>query len=181
MFDKDGVIRKDTPSSDPLHQELAELTNKNNFQGSLEKAMKGADLFVGVSAPNLVTKEMVASMNAGAIVFALANPEPEISYEDAVAAGAMVVGTGRSDTPNQINNVLAFPGLFKGALGIGATKITKGMQIAAAKAIASCIPADELSPTNIIPSALDKSVADKISAAVQTVAIEEKVVRVNWS
>lgn len=182
LFDKEGAVsRASAKDSDPLKQSLAELTDVDSYDGTLADALKGADLFIGVSAPNLVTKEMAASMNEKAIVFAMANPEPEISYQEAIEAGAVIAGTGRSDSPNQINNVLAFPGLFKGALSIGATKITRGMQIAAAKAIAGCVSEEELKENHIIPSPLDKSVAEKISAAVQTVAIEEKVVRLNWS
>lgn len=146
-----------------------------NHDNTLKSILKGADAFIGVSAPNLVTKEMVKSMNDGAIVFAMANPTPEISYDDAKAAGAYICGSGRSDYPNQINNVLAFPGLFKGALAVRASKINEEMKLAAAKAIAYIISDDELSPDYIVPGPFDKRVVEAVSKAVADAAIKTGV------
>ena len=146
-----------------------------NHDGTLKSILKGADAFIGVSAPNLVTKEMVKSMNDGAIVFAMANPTPEISYDDAKEAGAYICGSGRSDYPNQINNVLAFPGLFKGALAVRASKINEEMKLAAAKAIAYIIKDDELSPDYIVPGPFDKRVVEAVSKAVGEAAIKTGV------
>lgn len=146
-----------------------------NHDNTLKSILKGADAFIGVSAPNLVTKEMVKSMNDGAIVFAMANPTPEISYDDAKAAGAYICGSGRSDYPNQINNVLAFPGLFKGALAVRASKINEEMKLAAAKAIAYIISDDELSPDYIVPGPFDKRVVEAVSNAVADAAIKTGV------
>ena len=146
-----------------------------NHDNTLKSILKGADAFIGVSAPNLVTKEMVKSMNNGAIVFAMANPTPEISYDDAKAAGAYICGSGRSDYPNQINNVLAFPGLFKGALAVRASKINEEMKLAAAKAIAYIISDDELSPDYIVPGPFDKRVVEAVSKAVSEAAIKTGV------
>ena len=146
-----------------------------NHDNTLKSILKGADAFIGVSAPNLVTKEMVKSMNDGAIVFAMANPTPEISYDDAKAAGAYICGSGRSDYPNQINNVLAFPGLFKGALAVRASKINEEMKLAAAKAIAYIISDDELSPDYIVPGPFDKRVVEAVSKAVSEAAIKTGV------
>ena len=142
------------------------MTNRGHVSGSLADALVGADAFVGVSAPGLVTREMVASMAADPIVFAMANPVPEIMPDEARAGGAAVVATGRSDFPNQINNVLVFPGIFKGALASRAPQITHEMEVAAAYAIASLVSEDELAPDHIIPSALDKTVADVVAQAV---------------
>lgn len=139
----------------------------NKKHGSLADALKGADIFVGVSAPNIVTAEMVSSMNKDAILFAMANPVPEIMPDVAKAAGAKVVGTGRSDFPNQVNNVIAFPGIFKGALEGRATQITEEMKLAAALAISNLVPDDELSDTNILPEAFDPRVADVVSQAIK--------------
>jgi len=172
MCDINGIICEDDAGLNSAQEEISHISNKNHEHGSLADAMKGADVFVGVSRPNLVSKEMVASMNKG-IVFAMANPVPEIMPEDSLAAGAAVVGTGRSDYPNQINNVLVFPGLFKGALSVRAKYITESMKQAASYAIAKMIPENELSPTNIIISALDKRVADEVAKAVADVAIKE--------
>lgn len=146
--------------------ELAAITNPSRQKGTLEDAIKNADVFIGVSAPRVLTKEMVKSMNRDAVVFAMANPEPEIRPEEAKEGGARVVGTGRSDYPNQINNVLIFPGLFKGALAAGAARITEQMKLSAAYALAGMIPDEDLNETNIIPSPLRKDVADVVARAV---------------
>jgi len=166
MVDLCGIINRDDKYENPAHAEMALLSNKNNVKGALADAMKGADAFVGVSKPNLVTPEMVKSMAEKPILFPMANPNPEITYELAKESGAYIVGTGRSDYPNQINNVLVFPGVFKGALSVRAKAITEEMKLAAAKAIAAHIPENELSVDNIIPSALDRTVADAVAKAV---------------
>lgn len=160
------VIKDDYEKYDFLTKELTEITNPGNRRLTLAEAMNGADIFVGVSAPNLVSEEMVRSMNREPIVFAMANPEPEITYEKAKAAGAKVIGTGRSDYPNQVNNVLAFPGLFRGALDCRAKKITEEMKIAAARGLASLISDEELSAENVIPSAFDPRVSQVVAKAV---------------
>lgn len=147
---------------------MTEVTNLNNETGSLADALKGADIFIGVSAPNIVTPKMVASMNRDSILFAMANPIPEIMPDVAKAAGARVVGTGRSDFPNQVNNVVAFPGIFKGALEGRATQITEEMKLAAAEAIAGLVPADKLSDDNIMPEAFDPQVAEVVANAVKS-------------
>ena len=157
---------------------LAKKTNAERLDGNLADAMKGADVFIGVSAPNIVSREMVASMNEGAVVFPMANPTPEISPEDALAAGAAVVGTGRSDFNNQINNVLAFPGIFRGALDARASAITEDMKLAAAYGIASLIGAEELSAEYIIPKAFDPRVAETVAKAVYESAVREGVARI---
>ena len=177
-FNIDGALSKtlDRPLNF-LEKEIVEITNPENFRGSLGEAMVGADVFIGVSAPKLVSKEMVASMNPGAIVFPMANPESEIDYQDAIDAGAAVVGTGRSDHPNQINNVLAFPGLFKGAFVAGATKITENMKLAAAKAIAEIIPESELTSEYIIPSPFNQELVDVIIREVAEAALQDGVIR----
>lgn len=166
MVDIGGIINRDEQYENPAHAEMAKITNKNNRKGTLADAMNGADAFVGVSRPNLVSAEMVKSMADKPILFPMANPNPEITYDEAKAAGAFIVGTGRSDYPNQINNVLVFPGVFKGALSVRAKAITEDMKLAAAHAIAALVPEDKLSPEYIIPSALDKSVADSVAKAV---------------
>lgn len=166
MVDLCGIINRDDKYENPAHAEIAKMTNKNNIKGSLADALKGADAFVGVSKPNLVTPEMVKSMAEKPILFPMANPNPEITYDLAKESGAYIVGTGRSDYPNQINNVLVFPGVFKGALSVRAKAITEEMKLAAAKAIAALVTDDKLSPEYIIPSALDKSVADAVAKAV---------------
>lgn len=166
MVDLCGIINRDDKYENPAHAEMALLSNKNNIKGNLADAMKGADAFVGVSKPNLVSPEMVKSMAEKPILFPMANPNPEITYELAKESGAFIVGTGRSDYPNQINNVLVFPGVFKGALSVRAKAITEEMKLAAAKAIAAHIPENELSVDNIIPSALDRTVADAVARAV---------------
>ena len=168
MCDKVGIVSRDTEGLNWMQQKMTEVTNPKNETGSLADAMKGADIFVGVSAPGIVTEEMVASMNKDAILFAMANPVPEIIPDLAKKAGARVVGTGRSDFPNQVNNVVAFPGIFKGALEGRATQITEEMKLAAANAIASLVPEDELSDDNIMPEAFMPQVADAVAEAVKS-------------
>ena len=168
MCDKVGIVSKDTEGLNWMQKKMTEVTNLNNETGSLADALKGADIFIGVSAPNIVTPEMVASMNRDSILFAMANPVPEIMPDVAKAAGARVVGTGRSDFPNQVNNVVAFPGIFKGALEGRATQITEEMKLAAAEAIAGLVPADKLSDDNIMPEAFDPHVAEVVANAVKS-------------
>ena len=156
---------------------MAEITNKDNLKGTLKDAMIGADVFVGVSAPNVVDGDMIASMNEKPIMFPMANPTPEIMPDKAKEAGAYIVGTGRSDFPNQINNVLAFPGIFRGALDVRAKDINEEMKLAAAKAIAAYIPENELSTENIIPNALDKGVAQAVAEAVKEAARKTGIAR----
>ena len=167
MCDINGIISSASPNLNWMQKKMTEVTNLENKTGSLADAMCGADIFVGVSAPGIVTKEMVASMNSDAILFAMANPVPEIMPDVAKAAGAKVVGTGRSDFPNQVNNVIAFPGIFKGALEGRATQITEEMKLTAALAIANLVPEDEVSDVNILPEAFDERVADVVSQAVK--------------
>ena len=167
MCDINGIIGKDSPNLNWMQEKMVEVTNLENKKGTLADALEGADIFVGVSAPNIVTQEMVASMNKDAILFAMANPVPEIMPDIAKAAGAKVVGTGRSDFPNQVNNVVAFPGIFKGALEGRATAITEEMKLATAKAIAGLVPDEELNENNILPEAFDPRVADVVSRAVK--------------
>jgi len=166
MCDKFGVLDPENPDMNYMQQEMARITNPNKESGKLADVMKGADIFVGVSAPGIVTEEMVASMNHDSILFAMANPTPEIMPDLARKAGARVVGTGRSDFPNQVNNVVAFPGIFKGALTGRAPQITEKMKLAAAKAIAGLVPDDELSDVNILPQAFMPGVADVVAKAV---------------
>ena len=168
MCDKVGIVSKNTEGLNWMQQKMAEITNLNNETGSLADALKGADIFVGVSAPNIVTPEMVASMNRDSILFAMANPTPEIMPDVAKAAGARVVGTGRSDFPNQVNNVVAFPGIFKGALEGRATQITEEMKLAAAEAIAGLVPDAELNEDNIMPAAFNPAVAEVVANAVKS-------------
>ena len=165
LCDINGIICEGDEGLHAGQEALSHVTNADHEHGTLADALKGADVFVGVSRGNLVTPEMVSTMNEG-IVFPMANPVPEIMPDKALEGGAAIVGTGRSDFPNQINNVLVFPGIFKGALQARAKKITEEMEVAAAHAIASLIPDEELSPTNLIPSALNKSVADVVAKAV---------------
>lgn len=162
-----GILGKDSKDLNWMQEKMVEVTNLEQKTGKLADALKGADIFVGVSAPNIVTPEMVASMNKDAILFAMANPVPEIMPDIAKAAGAKVVGTGRSDFPNQVNNVVAFPGIFKGALEGRATAITEDMKLATAKAIAGLVPDEELNENNILPEAFDPRVADVVSRAVK--------------
>lgn len=166
VCDKIGVLAKDDDRLNPAQEELARMTNQNLVRGTLADVMEGADVFVGVSAPRIVNEEMIASMAKDAIVFPMANPEPEIMPDLAKKAGARIVGTGRSDFPNQINNVLAFPGIFKGALQARAKRITEDMKIAAARALADIITEDELCEEYIIPSAFHPGVADAVAEAV---------------
>lgn len=168
MCDKVGIISKDTKGLNWMQEKMAEVTNPNNETGLLADAMKGADIFVGVSAPNIVSEEMVASMNKDAILFAMANPVPEIMPDTAKKAGAKVVGTGRSDFPNQVNNVVAFPGIFKGALEGRASQITEEMKLAAAYAIAGLVSDEELNEDNIMPQPFDPRVADVVANAVKS-------------
>jgi malate dehydrogenase (oxaloacetate-decarboxylating) len=168
MCDKVGILGKDTENLNWMQQKMVEVTNPHNEKGSLADALKGADIFVGVSAPNIVTPDMVSSMNKDSILFAMANPVPEIMPDVAKAAGARVVGTGRSDFPNQVNNVVAFPGIFKGALEGRAVQITEEMKLAAAHAIAGLVPEDELNEDNIMPEAFNPKVADVVAEAVKS-------------
>ena len=167
MCDINGIISKDSPDLNWMQKEMTKVTNLEGRIGLLADALKGADIFVGVSAPNIVTPEMVASMNQDAILFAMANPVPEIMPDLAKAAGAKVVGTGRSDFPNQVNNVVAFPGIFKGALEGRATQISEEMKLAAANAIAGLVPEEELNENNILPEAFDPRVAETVSKAIK--------------
>lgn len=174
LCDKSGILSKNTPNLNNIQVELMEYTNLSNKDGNLSDALEGSDIFVGVSAPNLLTKEMVASMNKDSIIFAMANPIPEIMPDVAKAAGARIVGTGRSDFPNQINNVIAFPGIFKGALEGRAKQITEEMKLAAAIAIANLINDKDLSEDNIIPQAFDPKVCEVVSKAIKD-NIKERV------
>ena len=176
MCDINGVISRDKDLSDNIYmQELANITNPDNVTGTLKDAMVGTDVFIGVSAPNIVSKEMVKTMNKDGIIFAMANPTPEIFPEDAKEAGIAVMGTGRSDYPNQINNVLAFPGVFRGALDVRASEINEEMKVAAAYAIANSVSAEDLNAENIIPKAFDLKVQDLVAQAVKEAAIKSGV------
>ena len=168
LCDKVGIISTSTEGLNWMQEKMAKITNPNNETGSLADALKNADIFVGVSAPNIVTPEMVQSMAPDSILFAMANPTPEIMPDVAKAAGARIVGTGRSDFPNQVNNVVAFPGIFKGALEGRATQITEEMKLAAANAIAGLVPDDELSDENIMPEAFNPKVAELVAEAVKS-------------
>ena len=168
MCDRQGIIGKDYPDLNWMQQKMTEVTNLDNATGTLADALVGADIFVGVSAPNIVTADMVASMNKDSILFAMANPVPEIMPDVAKAAGARVVGTGRSDFPNQVNNVIAFPGIFRGALEGRATQITEEMKLAAAEALAHLVSDEELSDEFIMPEAFDPRVAQVVSQAVKS-------------
>ncbi len=178
MVDRFGILSSDDPTLNDAHREMAQLTNQEHLHGTLADAMHGADVFIGVSAPGVVTPDMVASMAADAIVFPMANPTPEIMPDLAKAAGARVVGTGRSDFPNQINNVLAFPGIFRGALDCRARCINEEMKVATSLALASLIPEEELSEENIIAPALDKRVAPIVASAVIEAAEKTGVARI---
>ena len=167
LCDKVGMLSKKTDGLNWMQQEMVQVTNLEEKEGTLADALKGADIFIGVSAPNIVTEEMVASMNSDAILFAMANPVPEIMPDLAKKAGARVIGTGRSDFPNQVNNVVAFPGIFRGALEGRAPQITEEMKLAAALAIAGLVSDDELSDDNILPQPFDPRVCDVVSAAVK--------------
>ena len=175
VCDRDGALNRDTTYTNSYFTELSNITNPNNESGILKDVIKNADVFIGVSAPNIVSKEMVASMNTDAILFAMANPTPEIFPEDAKEAGAKVIGTGRSDFPNQINNVLAFPGIFRGALDVRATEINEEMKIAAAHAIANSVSDEELNPNYIIPKSFNLEVQKRVAEAVKDAAIKSGV------
>lgn len=179
MVDVAGIICDGDEFSNPAHYDIAKRTNKNHIRGTLADAMRGADAFIGVSKPNLVSAEMIKSMADKPIVFAMANPTPEIMPDEAKAAGAYVVGTGRSDFPNQINNVVAFPGVFKGALAVRASDINEEMKLAASMAIAACVPEDELTSENILPNSFDRSVAERVAKAVAQAAVRSGVARSN--
>ena len=168
MCDRHGIIGKDYPDLNWMQKKMTEVTNLDNASGTLADALKGADIFVGVSAPNIVTSEMVASMNKDSILFAMANPVPEVMPDVAKAAGARIVGTGRSDFPNQVNNVIAFPGIFRGALEGRATQITEEMKLAAAEALAGLVSDEELNDDFIMPEAFDPRVADVVANAVKS-------------
>ena len=177
LVDRFGVIDEGMAEMNPAQAEMAKVTNRGHLRGTLADALRGADVFIGVSAPGVVNQEMVRSMAADPIVFAMANPTPEIMPDQALAAGAKVVGTGRSDFPNQINNVLAFPGIFRGALDCRARCINEEMKMAASHALAELAEADGLSQENILPDALDKRVAPAVAQAVMTAARETGVAR----
>ena len=178
VCDKVGILYDGIEDVDYAKQDLAKITNPDHLKGDLSLALKGADVFIGVSAPGIVSKEMVSSMNKDSILFAMANPTPEIMPDLAKEAGAKVMGTGRSDFPNQVNNVLAFPGIFKGALEVRAKEINEEMKLAAAYAIASMIPDEELNDENVLPNALDKKVSDIVAEAVKKAARETAVARI---
>jgi malate dehydrogenase (oxaloacetate-decarboxylating) len=175
VVDKVGILNEENDQLPPHHAEIAKVTNRDHLSGDLRTALKGADIFIGVSAPGALKKEWIAEMGDKPVIFAMANPVPEIFPDEALAGGAYIVGTGRSDFPNQINNVLAFPGIFRGALDAQARKITVEMQIAAAKGIASLIPEQELTPTNIIPDAFQEGVAKIVADSVKDAVLAESV------
>ncbi|MBR2315022.1 MAG: NAD-dependent malic enzyme [Clostridia bacterium] len=178
MCDRKGVICEGNEGMTPAKAEIASFTNKNKVKGTLADAMKGADIFIGVSSPKCVTQDMIRSMAKDPIVFPMANPVPEIMPDEAIAAGAAVVGTGRSDFPNQINNVLAFPGIFRGTLDVRASDINEEMKIAAAKALADFVKPEELSKDKIIPAAFDEGVGEAVAAAVAKAARDSGVARI---
>jgi len=178
MVDRFGIICEGMDGLSDAHQELAKITNRDKLQGTLADAMKGADVFIGVSAPNIVSAEMVSTMADGAIVFAMANPVPEILPDVAKEGGAAVVGTGRSDYPNQINNVVAFPGIFRGALDVRASDINDAMKMAASYAIASLVSDEELHADYILPMAFDERIGKTVAAAVAEAARESGVARI---
>lgn len=175
VCDRAGALNRNSTYSNPYFTELSNITNPNNESGLLCDVIKNADVFIGVSAPNIVSKEMVTSMNSDSILFAMANPTPEIFPDDAKNAGAKVIGTGRSDFPNQINNVLAFPGIFRGALDVRATEINEEMKIAAAHAIADSVSDEELNPNYIIPKAFNLDVQKRVAQAVKDATIKSGV------
>lgn len=178
VCDKEGILGKDRTEQTQAQSDLAKITNKSNLSGTLADALKGADIFVGVSAPEIVSEEMIKSMNYDAIVFAMANPVPEIMPDLAKNAGAAVVGTGRSDFPNQVNNVLAFPGIFKGALNVRASDINEEMKLAAANAIAALVSEEEISSEYILPYAFDERVGKTVADAVAEAAVKSGVSRI---
>lgn len=176
--DKVGILYRGIENVDDAKKELAKVTNPDNLKGTLADAMVGADVFIGVSAPGIVTQEMVKAMNKDSILFAMANPTPEIMPDEAKAAGARVVGTGRSDFPNQVNNVLAFPGIFRGTLDVRAKEINETMKIASAYSIASMVKEEDLNENNVIPYALDRNVAANVAEAIKKAAIESGAARI---
>lgn len=178
VCDKVGILHREIENVDDAKLKLAEITNPDNIKGNLADALVGADVFIGVSAPGIVSKDMVRSMNKDSIFFAMANPTPEIMPDEAKEAGARVIGTGRSDFPNQVNNVLAFPGIFRGALDVRAKEINEEMKIAAAYAIASMIKDEDLNENNVIPYALDRTVASNVAEAIRKAARESGVARI---
>lgn len=178
VCDKVGILHREIENVDDAKLKLAEITNPDNIKGKLSDALVGADVFIGVSAPGIVSKDMVRSMNKDSIFFAMANPTPEIMPDEAKEAGARVIGTGRSDFPNQVNNVLAFPGIFRGALDVRAKEINEEMKIAAAYAIASMIKDEDLNENNVIPYALDRTVASNVAEAIKKAARESGVARI---
>ncbi|MDF2615572.1 MAG: hypothetical protein K0Q47_227 [Sedimentibacter sp.] len=175
VCNRKGILNADDSSLDSNRMEMAQISNKGNIKGSLGDAVKGADVFIGVSSPGVITKEMVATMNRDAIVLAMANPVPEIYPEDAKAGGARVIGTGRSDYPNQVNNVLAFPGIFRGALDVRAKEINEEMKLAAAYAIAGLVSDEELNEDNILPKAFDERVGKAVAKGVAKAAVDSGV------
>lgn len=178
LCDKEGAVYEGAEWLNPAQKEMAAVTNRERKQGTLADMLKGADAFIGVSRPGLVTRDMVASMAKDPVVFAMANPVPEIMPDEAKAGGAAVVGTGRSDYPNQINNVLAFPGIFKGALAVRARDITEGMKVAASRALADFVPADKLCDSYILPEPFEPGVADAVAKAVAAAAKAEGITRI---
>jgi malate dehydrogenase (oxaloacetate-decarboxylating) len=178
MTDRTGAIYKGREGLNPIKQEMAEITNKNCEKGTLSEVIKGADVFIGVSAPGTLTKEMVQTMAKDPIIFACANPTPEIFPDEAKAGGAAVVSTGRSDFPNQVNNVLAFPGIFRGALDVRASDINDEMKVAAAYALASLVSEEELCADYILPAAFDPRVKDAVAKAVAEAAVKSGVARI---
>jgi len=176
VVDRNGILCEGN-AGNPAKREMAELTNPENFSGKLADALRGADVFIGVSAPHVVSQEMIRSMEKGAIVLAMANPVPEIDPDDALKAGAAVVGTGRSDYPNQINNVLVFPGLFRGALDVRARDINQPMRLAASQALADLVPAEELNDQYILPAPFDPRVGPAVAKAVAQAARDSGVAR----
>ena len=178
LCDKQGAIYRGAEWTNPAQKEMAELTNRENKQGSLSDMLKGADVFIGVSAPNIVSSEMIASMAEHSIVFPMANPVPEIMPDEAKKGGAYIIGTGRSDFPNQINNVMAFPGIFKGVLRVRARDISESMKRAAAYAIAGIVEEEELSPDYILPDPFNEKVANAVADAVAKDAVEHGLARV---
>ncbi len=178
LCDKEGAVYEGAEWLNPAQKEMAAVTNREKKQGTLADMLKGADAFIGVSRPGLVTRDMVASMAKDPVVFAMANPVPEIMPDEAKAGGAAVVGTGRADYPNQINNVLAFPGIFKGALAVRARDITEGMKVAASRALADFVPADKLCDSYILPEPFEPGVADAVAKAVAAAAKAEGIARI---
>jgi malate dehydrogenase (oxaloacetate-decarboxylating) len=178
LCDRTGAIYEGREKLNPFKEEIAKVTNRGMTKGTLADAIKGTDIFIGVSAPGVLTQDMIRTMNPDPIVLPMANPTPEIMPDEAKAAGAAIVGTGRSDFPNQINNVLCFPALFRGALDVRASDITENMKIAAAYAIASLVPEDKLSPEFIMPEAFDPRIRETVSKAVAEAAIKDGVARI---